>query len=71
MIACSGMYWPEGSHNGPRPKAEGHYACTKVNTKAVPLQATINLFINWLLGLTLTSGLTRPLWDLLCHYGFY
>ena len=42
-----------------------------VNTKAVPLQATINLFINWLLGLTLTPGLTRPLWDLLDHCGFY
>ena len=38
-------------------------ACMKVNTLAIPLQATINLFINWLLGLTLTPGLTRPLQD--------
>ena len=32
MNASSGMawYWPEGSHNGPRPKAEGHYGCPKV-----------------------------------------
>ena len=44
----------------------------------IPLQAAITSFINWLLGLTLTSGvnrtimkLTRPLWILLGHYGFY
>ena len=42
-------YWPEGSHYGQRPKAEGHYGCPKVNTNATPLQTTINLFINWLL----------------------
>ena len=48
MIACSGMalVLARGSHNGPRPKTEGHYGCPKVNTKAIPLQATINIFIN-------------------------
>ena len=35
------------------------------------IQANITFFINWLLGLILTPGLTRPLWDLLGHYGFY
>ena len=42
----------------------------------IPLQATINLFINWLLDLTLIPrfnqaimGFTRPLWILLGHYG--
>ena len=44
----------EGSRNVPRLKGEGHYDCPKVNTKAIPLQATIHLFNNWLLGLTLT-----------------
>ena len=34
-----------------------------------PLQATINLFINWLLVKLL--GSTRPLWNLLGHQGFY
>ena len=41
----------------------------EVNTWALPLEATINLFINWLLGLTLISGFNqaimvfnRPLW---------
>ena len=34
-------YWPEGNHNGPRPKAEGHYGYPKVNTKAISLQTTI------------------------------
>ena len=41
---------------------------------AIPLEATINLFINWLLDLTLTPwfnqaimGFTRPLWILLGH----
>ena len=65
------LYWPQGSYNGPRLKAEGHYGCPKVNTYAIPLQTTINLFINWLLGLNLTLWLTRPLWNLLGHYGFY
>ena len=58
------------------PKAEGHYECPKVNTWAIPLQATINLFINWLLELTLIPrfnqaimAFTRPLWILLGHYG--
>ena len=37
----------------------------------IPLQAIIIVFIYWLLDLTLTPGLTRPLWDLLGHYGFY
>ena len=34
IIACSGMalYWPDGRHNGPRPKAECHYGCPKVNS---------------------------------------
>ena len=59
------------NNNGPRPKAKGHYGCPKVDTLAIPLQATINLFINWLLDLTLIPSLTRPLWDLLGHYGFY
>ena len=66
------LYWPEGSHNGLRPKAKGHYGCPKLNTKAIPIQITINLFINWLLDLTLTPlfnqaiiGCTRPLWILL------
>ena len=51
MIACSGWpgYWPEGVHNGPRPKAEDHYGCLKVNI-ATQLQATINLYVSWLLG---------------------
>ena len=64
MIACSGMAMVlgEGSHDGPRPKAEGHYCCPKVN---------INSFINWLLSVILTPGLTKPLWDLLGHYEFY
>ena len=35
LVVVWPWYWPEGSHNGPRP------------------------------------GLTRPLWDLLGHYGFY
>ena len=85
MIACSASgwswYWAEGSHNGPKPKAESHYGCPKVNTKAIPLQATINLFINWLLDFTLIPrfnqaiigftkaimDFTRPLW--VSHYG--
>ena len=71
MIACRGMALalPEGSHNG-------HYVCLKVNIWAIPLQATINLCINWLLDFTLIPrfnqaimGFTRPLWDLLGHYG--
>ena len=64
MCVCVYIY-------GPRPKAKGHYGCPKVDTLAIPLQATINLFINWLLDLTLIPSLTRPLWDLLGHYGFY
>ena len=36
-----------GSHNDP---------CPKANTKAIPLQATNNLFINCLLDLTLVPG---------------
>ena len=58
MIVCNGMawYWPESSHSGLRPKAEGHNGWLKVNTKGIPLQATINLFIQWLLGLTLATG---------------
>ena len=42
------------------------------------LHTSINLFINWLQGLTLTPwfnkaimGYARPLWDMLGHYGFY
>ena len=34
----------------------GHYGCPKVNTQAIPLQATFNFFINWLLGLTSSPG---------------
>ena len=56
-----------GSHNDPRPQA---------NTKAIPLQATNNLFINCLLDVTLIprfnqviTGFTRPLWILLGQYG--
>ena len=69
-------YWPEGSHNGLRLKAAGHYGCPKVNTMTMPLQSTINLFIIWVIGLTLNPGFnqanmgfTTPLWILLCHYG--
>ena len=65
MIACSGM----------ASVLAIPYGYPKVNTKVIPPQATINLFINWLLGLTLTPGLTRPLhqftgplWILLGHY---
>ena len=36
MLMIAVVVWPlnasEGSHNGPRPKAEGHYGCPKVNT---------------------------------------
>ena len=60
----------------PRPKAHGHDGCDKVNTKAISIQANINLLFYWLLGFTLTSGFnqaimgfTRPLWILLGHYG--
>ena len=42
----------------------------------IPLQATINLFINWFLDLTLNPrfnqaimGFTRPLWIFLGHHG--
>ena len=47
IIACNGMglVLADCSHNGPRPKDEGHYSCLKANTKAIPIQATINLFI--------------------------
>ena len=47
MIACGGMalVLALGQPNGPKPKNEGHYSCLKVNTKAIQLQATINLFI--------------------------
>ena len=31
-----------GLGNGPRLKTESHYGCLKVNTKAIPLQATVN-----------------------------
>ena len=75
MIACIVVrpwYWPEGNHNSPRQKAKGHYGCSKVNTKAIPLQTTINVFTNWLLGSALNPefnqaiiGFTRPLWALL------
>ena len=44
MIACSGMVLVL-AHIGPRQKAEGHYGCPQTNTKAIPLQATINLFL--------------------------
>ena len=37
-------YWPEGNNN-PKAEAEGHYGCPKVNTKTIPLQASINVFI--------------------------
>ena len=71
MIACSSMalwpwYWPEGSHNGPKPKA-------------IPLQATYSIFTNWLLCLPLNPGINqvsigtyymcRPFLILLGHYG--
>ena len=29
LVVVWPWYWPEGSHNGPRPKAEGHYGCPK------------------------------------------
>ena len=58
-------------------KAEGHYGSPKVNAYSILLHATLNLFINWLLGLTLIprfnqaiKGFTRPLWTLLGHYGW-
>ena len=37
---------PSGTQNDPRPSASGHYGRPQANTKAIPLQATINLFIN-------------------------
>ena len=72
LVVVWPWYWPEGSHKGRGSLwvPEGQY------TKAIPLQATINLFINWLLDLTLIPrfkqaimGFTRPLWMLLGHYG--
>ena len=63
-------YCPEGSHYRLRPKA------IMVARRSIPLQATLNLIIKWLLGSTLTPGfnqaimgLIRILWDLLGHYG--
>ena len=32
-----------GSHNDPQPLASGHYGCPQANTKAIPLQAIINI----------------------------
>ena len=80
MIASSGRpwYWPEGSHNGLRPKVKGPLWLPEGQYKGhcTPLQATINLFSNWPLGSALNpefnqaiKGFTRPLWILLDHYG--
>ena len=35
----------------------------------IPLQATINLFINWLLGLTLTPGSEKAIMEFIAHHG--
>ena len=68
-IACGGMfwYWPEGSHNGHRPKDEGHYGCLKqpftysfIGSCSLVLTLGFNQAI---------MGFTRPLWILLGHYG--
>ena len=61
MIAGSiwPWYWPEG-----------HYGCPKGNTKAIPLQATINLFI-WLLELTLIPRFYQAIMGIPGHYGYY
>ena len=44
MTACSvkALCLPEGSHNGPRLKAEGHYGCLKVNNFTKPGLANID-----------------------------
>ena len=69
MIACSGMALAAIMARGGRPR---------VIMGTIPLQATNNLFINWLLELTLIPrfnqaimGFSKPFWDLLGHYGFY
>ena len=41
--------------------ASGHYGCPQANTKAIPLQATINLFTNWLLGSTWIPGFNQAI----------
>ena len=61
MIACSSMALVLA--------IIGHYGCLKVNI--MQLQATMNLFINWLLGLTLTPRFNQTIMGYTSHYEFY
>ena len=44
-VACSSMakVLTFGQPYDPRPSASGHYGCPQANTKAIPLQAIINI----------------------------
>ena len=87
LVAVRPWYWLEDSHydNVPRPKViKGarrsmprpyHQRSYNIGS-LIPLQATIHLFINWLLVLIMTPGFnrvilgfTRPVWILLGLYG--
>ena len=51
-------YWPEGSHNSPRQKAEGHYGCPK---RQLASKLNLDYKVNQaIMGLNM---------DLLGHYG--
>ena len=73
MIACSSMALiPEGSPKWPEEELRVIMAARRSKSRPYHYKQPLTyLFIDWLLGLTLTPGLTRPLWDLLGHYGFY
>ena len=65
MIACSGMALVLA--RGRRPRVI--MAARRSLPRPYHYKQPLTYFTNWLLGLTLTPGLTRLLWDLLGHYG--
>ena len=83
MIACSGNWYGLGIGLRAAIMARGRsprviMAARRSILEAIPVQATINLFINWLLYFNLIPRFnqaivefTRPLWNLLGHYGSY
>ena len=62
-IGLMGDIMARGRSLGPLYLSKGQYL------GHIPLQATINLIFNWLLGLILTSWIKQKIGDLLGHYG--
>ena len=60
MTACDGMTMVNAAITA---QAEGlvPLKLPKINTKAIPLQPTIHLFINWLIGLTFIPGVNQAI----------